>query len=160
MINSVTNAQAVSAGGSFQAVPNPNQFGSLGASEYVSAVYGLSVPLAHGTAAYVAYLPANATMLNFNVIATTAFSTGATLSVGSTVSGVDIINAESITSQSSVQPLIPAVNNAVKTKAGVPLGVNPVYITLGGAPAAGAGFLVIEFINANNAKFSGEPVAF
>ena len=160
MINSVTHAQAVSDGGSFQYVPNPNNFGALASTEYVSAVYGLAVPVVHGTAAYVAYLPANATMLKVNFISTTAFSAGATLSVGSTVGGVDIINAESITAQSSVQPLIPAVNNAVKTKAGVSLGVNPVYVTIGGAPAAGVGTLVIEFINANNAKFSGESVSF
>lgn len=119
-------------------VPNPLQPLSNKTAGYYSVNATIVFPIIFSTTAYVTFIPPTGLITRINVVATTAFSGGSpTLAVGTTVGGVDLIAATTLGPSAGYpvfKKLTPAVNGQV-------------FFTIGGVPTAGAGFLLLEFIN-------------
>jgi hypothetical protein len=142
-----TYARAIARGGFVQQVPSPLNPASDQLASYNSAVLSTVVPIVFGATAYTVNLPAvftgstapGAIIVEVAVADVVAFSAGATISIGSAVAGTDILAATSIVASSRNTPASPVVSTSTGNG-------QTVYLTIGGAPAAGSGFVAIMYV--------------
>lgn len=143
-----TYARFIPRGGVAQMVPNPLNPQSDQLASYNSAIFSTVVPVAFGTTAYTVNLPAvftgstapGAVIIEIAFAVTTAFSAGATIKIGSAAAASDVLAATSIVaSNSSITPASPVVSTVSGNG-------QTLYLTLGGSPAAGAGFVCIQYV--------------
>ncbi len=83
MTTTGTVSQSVASGGHAQLIANPTAWGSRTKAAIVSARYALVVPLAFGTTSYTGYLPQGALILNAQIQATSTFTSGSQIQIGS-----------------------------------------------------------------------------
>lgn len=92
-----------------------------------------------------ASLPAGALVTRTLVLIETAFSAGASLTVGTTAGGNDLVSAAD-----SAATAAGAKRPETATLKGRLAGDTPLYGTIGGAPAAGLATIVFEYVPNND----------
>lgn len=112
---------------------------------------------AANTVAFV--LPAGSIIQNFQILATTAFTTGSTATITIAVNGTNIVNAQTITVGSTGITAVPGVGGV---NPGLVANVGPTDAVITytiAAATAGAGFLTVAYI-VRNPDGSYAPTSF
>ena len=135
--NSANSAYAIVRGAN---PVNPNDLVTLGSLTSLPGVANV-IRFAIGTGAVqtsVASIPANAIVLRAFIDVTTAYSAGATLELGTAASAALFMATGDVDPQ--VIDLYDAPQDTTNTTA------DPLQVTVGGAPAAGAGFACVMYV--------------
>lgn len=135
-----TVAREIANGGFAQKVPLPSSPSSNQLAFQHSAVQAAVVSLSSSAVTYTVPLPKSALIVGVKLLLSTAFSASSTVALGSAASGVDILAATAATAQFNDLPLLSVIPGSSADG-------QTVFVTIGGAPAAGAGKLVIEYLN-------------
>lgn len=133
--------------GFIQRIINPSNPASNVLSVYASTTLSVVIPIAFGQLTYLSYLPDGAFIKQISVVlANNSFSAGSVLNVGSTLAGSDLVNSLDITKPSISILASPVLASTLFRNATQP--VRPFYLTLGGTPTSGVGFVVVDYLNA------------
>ena len=143
--SSGTSSALYTIGGPAQKVPDPSNPASNSLASIYPSINAVYIPLVFGTLAYKFYLPIGAFIKEIMFSPNIGFSAGATLSMGTSAPGSsDLLSAIDLTIGSLNTVVNPILTGTLQT----------VFVTIGGAPAVGAGALVLSYFPTQKAPLA------
>lgn len=136
--------------GFYQEVPLAGAPKSMVSASHNSALHCVFIPLAAATTSYAFPLPPASYVVDYAVNVSVAFSAGTSIEVGTTAASSNMLGTGAFNVLSTGSAIVPSPAPTVHQPAN-PIGVASVaaFVTILGAPAAGAGTLIVRYINAD-----------